>query len=316
MSSPLLPRPLLTLLCCALWCAPSVGFAQDDEFSDDEFSDDEFSDDEFSDDDFGGDDGFGEDDGFGDDGFGDAGASESAGLGDGKGVLATTFQVGAGAFVGRRDFSLVTDTLDVDQYTPLIGTGAHLRFAVGLLEDAMQVGVDADFAYAPLSASYQPPSGGETESLSGQYVRGGGIARAAYAFLPFVAIGAHVGADVVSTTTDPNATYTGHRYIWLRTGLELSIIPVESFRLTLRGSALPVLSALSSGDAYGVGDGGFGSELSVTGEAKLTARLGVRGEYRFTQVGVSDYSDAAQGQGDPDTGDRIDTGLIALSLLF
>lgn len=279
--------------------------------STDDAGDDDFGDDDFGDDDFGDDD-FGDDDGFGDSGFGE----EDTGWGDGKGVLPTKVAVGAGVFFGRRDFQLTTDALEINQFNPIVGTAAHFRFAYGLLEDAMQVGVDADFAYAPFGSAYVPPGGGEQESLDANFVRGGGVARAAYAIWPFLAVGAHAGVDVLSITVDQNATYTGHRYIWARAGAEVSVIPVEGFVFTIEGNVLPVFSALTSGDAYGIGQGGLGSEFAFTADAKLTDRFSLRGQYRFTQIGVSEYNDATQGQGTPSSGDRVDAGMLAVSVTF
>jgi hypothetical protein len=62
--------------------------------------------------------------------------------------------------------------------------------------------------------------------------------------------------------------------------------------------------------------GGLGSEFAFTADAKLTERFSLHGQYRFTQIGVSEYSDATQGQGTPTSGDRVDAGMFALSVTF
>ena len=94
------------------------------------------------------------------------------------------------------------------------------------------------------------------------------------------------------------------------------MIPVEGFIFTIEGNVLPVLSALTSGDAYGVGQGGLGSEFAFTADAKITERIGLHGQYRFTQIGVSEYADATEGQGTPTSGDRVDSGMLAVSVNF
>lgn len=227
----------------------------------------------------------------------------------GGGRLGSTLAVSAGAMAGQRTFRLESDSVLVDQQVPLLGGALELRAAKGLGEGHLQLGVDADLAWAPFGIAFDDPALG-AGILSGDFVRGGGALRVAWAPIDVLYLGARVGADVLSITMDPNTTYTGHRYIWGRGGAELGVMPIEALTIAAQASALPVLQAVTSGDAYGAGDSGLAFEFGGRADVALESGLVVRLSYRYTPLDLSYQADAAT------SSDRLHTGMLTAGWSF
>lgn len=230
------------------------------------------------------------------------------------GPLPTKFKVGAGVFVGRRSFNLINDFIEIGQQTPLLGAGAHLRYGHGLSGDKLNVGIQANFAWAPFKNQYTNTAG-EQQSLASNFVQGGARARLMYAVADIFALGAHVGADVLSVTIDPNPTYTGHRYIWARAGADIALMLGSGLTIEAGASALPVLQAVTSGGAYG--DGESTVALGAHGALifPLTKDLTLDASYSYTGIDLT-YTKPEGQNNVPTTQDTMHTGVLSVNYAF
>ena len=232
---------------------------------------------------------------------------------DNLGPLRGGITLGLGGFAGLRGFVLALPAEEISSSNGLVGAGGKLRALKALSGGKMHVGLDADLAWAPFSSIDQQTK----TTLPGDFVRGGGVLKFAYALANSFALGVHAGADAFSFTLEPNRQYTGHRYIWARTGLDILIVPTPDFFLEIHGSALPLLSVSTSQGAYGEADGGLGFEAGATTGLHFTDTFGLMLDYRYTAVNV-DYTNSPL-LPDADaiaSSDGMHSGLVALSLSF
>ncbi len=255
----------------------------------------------------------GDGDGDGGDGDGDGGGQEKVA---GDGPFDGSITLGIGPFFGLRGLVFKTGNVEIVNANPLVGGGAKLRVFKGLGGGKMQVGLDADVSWAPFGSKTTDAAGQEV-SLAGNFVRGGGTIQFAYALADIFALGLHVGADSLSFTLDPNDLYTGHRYIWARTGLNILLMPTPDFFLDIHGSALPVLAVDTAGGAYGEATSSLGIEAGATLGVTLTDTFGVLVDYRYTSVNVDYENPPAPREGTVNSSeDGMHSGLLMLSLSF
>lgn len=230
----------------------------------------------------------------------------------GEGPLDGGITLGIGPFFGLRGLVFQTGNIEIENANPLVGGGTKLLAFKSLGGGKMHVGLDADLAWAPFGSKSTDATGQEV-SLSGNYVRGGGVLKFAYALADMFALGLHAGADVFSFTLDPNDLYTGHRYIWARAGLDILLIPTPDFHLGLHASALPVLSVVTADGAYGEAQSTVGLEAGATLGVDLSDMFGVLVDYRYTSVNV-DYLTAQDTTNT--SADGMHSGMLMLSISF
>ena len=211
------------------------------------------------------------------------------------GPLGTQTRLSVGPFLGLRTSSTTTSQVFLEQRNPFLGAGGQFSFVKGLAADTFSIGVEANIAWAPFSSELSAGAEGQTLEVGGNYLQGGGVVRLTYALNDLFFLGLRGGAEALSVTLDENATYTGHRYIWGKGGLELGLAPMENFTVWFFGHALPLIQAENSGNAYGEEGSSLGFDVGTQINALVTETVGIDLLYKLTAA-ETEFATPPQGQ--------------------
>lgn len=182
---------------------------------------------------------------------------------------------GLGAY---RTIEFETNTGSLLYSTPYIGGRASLT--AGINQDKLHIAARAEGAYAAGSAHVFNEDGTST-SIEGTLALLQIGAQLGYTIHPRLALMLNIEAQTLSMLVEVNARYTGHRYI-----SALSLIGVHwtanaALAVTAQLGLQSVISAQTSGDAYGTGAfaplGGAHARISAL--YKLDSSIGVRLSY-------------------------------------
>ncbi|MEM1346970.1 MAG: hypothetical protein AAGI01_00335 [Myxococcota bacterium] len=234
---------------------------------------------------------------------------------DPGGLLTSELALAGGVLLGQRSFSLDRSFATLGHASALVGTSVQLRFARAVGEGKGRVSVDALFDYAPFTTlSPRPDFDGET--LSSDFVRGGGTLRYTFALGGKLGLSIFGGGEVISLLIEENSVYTGHRYINALAGAGVYARPIDKLTVELEAGVLPSLSVVSSIDSEEF-DGGIplGIDGSLSAAFALTKSIDLALRYRLSVLNPR-HSDADAEDGAVAARDLMHNGGVMARVAF